>query len=145
MAHSSDERNTIIQILRENPNIGYACKKVGIVRATHYRWMKDNVSYREKVNGALKEGRTTWTENAEAMLMKLIRDGNFRAIQFFLVHNDTRYIPKRSRFVEPLSELERRHYEQLQKQIARSTLPNHIKEPILRAMRNYGIIKDEKK
>lgn len=141
MARNSDERSKIIQILSENPSIGYACKKVGIARATHYRWMKDNASYRGSIQRSLKEGRSQWTENAEAVLMKNVRDGNMRAVTFFLTHNDSRYIPKRSIYSEPLTTLERKEFERLQRMSEHDSLPPELKGPIMKALENYGIIK----
>ena len=145
MARTSDERNKLVQLLTDNPNIEHACKSVGIARATHYRWMESNPEYRRSINRALKSGRDRWIEVAEASLMKGVKDGKIRAIQFFLAHNDSRYMPKRSRFVEPLTEIERRDYERLKVQIDKGKLPDHIKEPILKAFENYGIIKKPKK
>lgn len=141
MARSSDERSKIIEILSENPSIHYACRKVGVARATHYRWMKDNADYRTAISRALKNGRQLWNENAEAVLLKKVREGNMRAVTFYLTHNDARYIPKRSIYSEPLTEKERRDYERLQRVVEKDKLPPHLKEPILRALEKYGIIK----
>ena len=141
MARSSDERSKIIEILSENPSVHYACKKTGIARATHYRWMKDNAEYRTAINRALKEGRTQWTENAEAVLMKKVRDGNMRAVTYYLSHNDARYIPKRSVYSEPLSERERKDYERLQNASQNHNLDPVLKRQIMEALENYGIIK----
>ena len=135
----------MIQLLSENPSIEHACKSVGIVRATHYRWMDSNADYRHKVNRALKEGRWRWGDIAEAGLMKGVRDGKQRSIEFYLTHNDPRYMPKRSRFVEPLTEIERRDYERLKKLAEQKGIPPHIRDAILLALKNYGIIRDEKK
>ncbi len=145
MARTSDERNKIIRLLADNPNIEHACKSVGIARATHYRWMESNVDYRRGVNRALKDGRERWIEVAEAALMKGVKNEKLRAIQFFLTHNDPRYMPKRSRFVEPLTEIERRDYERLKAHVDRNKLPPHIVEPIMNALKNYGIIRKETK
>lgn len=145
MARTSDERNKIIQLLADNPNIEHACKSVGIARATHYRWMESNPEYRRGINRALKEGRDRWIEVAEAALMKGVKDGKPHAIQFFLTHNDPRYMPKRSRFVEPLTEIERKDYERLKVEIDRNKLPTHILEPIMNAFKNYGIIRRDTK
>ncbi len=145
MARTSDERNKIIRLLADNPNIEHACKSVGIARATHYRWMESNVDYRRGVNRALKDGRERWIEVAEAALMKGVKDGKLRAIQFFLTHNDPRYMPKRSRFVEPLTEIERRDYERLKVQIDKSKLPPHIHDTIMKAFENYGIVRKDRK
>lgn len=144
MARNSDDRNKIIHILSENPSIGYACKKVGIARATHYRWMKDNPDYKVHVTRALREGRLQWSENAEAVLMKQVQNGNMRAVTFFLTHNDPRYIPKRTLYVESLDEKERREYEEIRHITARP-LPKEIRDPIMKALRNYGIIREPKK
>lgn len=141
MARTREERTKMVEILSENPCVHYACKKVGVSRATHYRWMKDNAEYRVEISRALKDGRTIWNENAEAALLKKVREGNMHAIKFYLSNNDPRYTPKRSIYTEPLTESERRAYERLQKEKG-NLLTDEQVAPIMEALKNYGIIKE---
>lgn len=62
------------------------------------------------------------------------------AIKFFLSHNEPRYVPLRSVYVEPLAAKERREF--MQANAKNRPLSPETKESILRAMRNFGILKD---
>lgn len=96
-----DLRNKILEILSETPLINYACKKVGISRMTFYRWRKDNLDFRKEADRLLALGRENVAEMAEAALIKNIKDGKMDAIRFFLQNNDSRYMAKRTVYVEP--------------------------------------------
>lgn len=101
MARSSDEKKKLIETLAEAPFISHACKKLGIPRATFYRWRAEDENFGEGVRGALEMGRARGCDMAEAALLKLIQDGNIVAIKFFLQNNDPRYTPKRAIYVSP--------------------------------------------
>lgn len=57
-----------------------ACKQAKIGRTTHYRWMKEDPEYRDKVN----ELTQVAIDFAESKLHSSIADGNVTAIIFFL-------------------------------------------------------------
>jgi len=57
-----------------------ACRNVGIARDTHYRWMRDDDSYRASIESI--EGMTL--DLAESKLHEEILQGNTAAIIFFL-------------------------------------------------------------
>lgn len=92
-------RNQFIEILSEKPFLNFACKKTGISRATVYRWLKDIPEFKDAVESALKLGRNNVGEMAEAGLVKMINDGSFKAIKYYLDNNDSRYMPKRTVFI----------------------------------------------
>ncbi len=98
---SNFTRNQIVEILSEKPFINYACKKAGIARATVYRWIKDIPEFRQAIDEALKHGRANAGEIAESKLLKLVNEGDFRAIQYYLNNNDPRYMPKRTAYIIP--------------------------------------------
>lgn len=140
MARHSDEKSKLIQILEETPLVNYACKKIGIGRTTFYRWMKSNLQFKRDVERAMQNGRFQWNEIAESALMKNVRDGKMDAVKFYLAHNDKRYIPKRAVFIkEETSPEERARYEWAMRN---KPLSDKQTEGIMRAFRNYGIIKD---
>ena len=68
---------------------------MGVVRATFYRWKKDNKEFREAVNKALAEGRENVTEICEVMILKKIREGDPAMIKFWLVNNSEKYAARR--------------------------------------------------
>jgi len=94
MARHSYEREKFLEILATTPFINHACKKTGISRATIYRWMKDNVRFRQKVTKAVNRGRENLEEIAEMSLAKKIQGGDLGAIRFYLAHNSGRYRTK---------------------------------------------------
>lgn len=68
-----------------------ACSKVGVPRSTYYRWRQENIVFKLQTDEAIQIGRENITDLAESKLVKNIGDGNQRAIEFQLRHNDSRY------------------------------------------------------
>lgn len=98
---SSFVRSRFIEVLSETPLINHACKKVGVARSTIYRWLKDIPEFKEAVENALRTGRENVGEIAESKIMKMIHEGDFKAIRYYLDNNNPRYMPKRTTFVIP--------------------------------------------
>ncbi len=136
-------RGKIIEYLDEKPFLSHACKKSGVSRATVYRWMKDNIQFRNEIEGALSLGRKNMCDVAEASLFKKTADGDMPAIRFVLQNNEPRYIAKRSVYIEPPQHIHRglRTYETCD-QCGSSPIPEEAKRKILRALENYGITKN---
>ena len=57
-----------------------ACKKVGIDRTTHYRWMREDEQYKTDVEAT----KDITLDFAESQLHKQIQDGNTTATIFYL-------------------------------------------------------------
>jgi len=57
-----------------------ACKKVGIDRTTHYRWMREDDQYKADVEAT----KDITLDFAESQLHKQIQDGNTTATIFYL-------------------------------------------------------------
>ena len=92
----SDDKKRIVEILSEHPYIYYACGKVGISRATFYRWKHEDKDFSSEVNKSLEYGRENLKEVAESMLMRKVKEKNLEAIKFALRHNNKRYELKRA-------------------------------------------------
>ncbi len=142
MARFSDEKNQLIQILMETPMVNLACKKVGIGRATYYRWIKDNPRFKKEVNRALEYGRSYWNEIAESGLLKNIKNGDMSAIKYFLSNNDKRYTPKRSIYVPALDIKDVERYEFAKR--AQPIDKDHMTK-IMKAFKNLGLIKADER
>ncbi len=95
------EKSKFTEYLRETPLVNLACKKIGISRATYYRWYKDDREFRESVQKVIRQGRANINDLAEATLIKMIKTENFHAIRFWLQHNNSRYVPVRTTYIEP--------------------------------------------
>ena len=57
-----------------------ACKEVGVSRESHYRWMREDASYKESVESVADIG----IDVAESKLYELIKQGNVTSVIFYL-------------------------------------------------------------
>jgi len=138
------DKSKIIEFLSERPFQSHACKKIGLSKATFYRWVKDNPEFRKEVEKALQYGRSNMCDVAEAMLMKRTTEGDMNAIRFVLKNLDPRYMDKRSVYVEPPKHVHGK-LEPWEKcgECGHYQPSKEATESIVRAFKNYGIIKDE--
>lgn len=71
----------MIKALYENLGVvAPACKDVKISRQTHYRWMREDEEYKERVEEVGEEA----IDFAESCLYKQIKEGNTTATIFYL-------------------------------------------------------------
>jgi len=84
-------KELIIQQLRKTPIVQVSCEKVGIGRATFYRWKQEDQDFSTKADEALLEGSLLVNDVAESQLMSAIRDKNLTAIIFWLKHHHPNY------------------------------------------------------
>lgn len=101
MSRSSNEREKFIEMLKETPFVSFVCRKMGLSRTTIYRWRKSNTDFNAKIDEALEFGRDNISDMAETCLTQKVRDGDMVAIKFWLQHNNSKYIPVRTVYVEP--------------------------------------------
>lgn len=88
------ERQAVLEQLKHTPNVEVACQKVGIARATFYRWVKAHKKFAEDVEEALTLGREFITDVAESNLITLISEKKFEAIRLWLTNHSSRYTNK---------------------------------------------------
>jgi len=91
---SDKNKDLIIQQLRKTPIVQVSCEKVGIGRATFYRWKQEDQDFATKAEEALLEGSLLVNDVAESQLMSAIRDKNLTAIIFWLKHHHPHYATK---------------------------------------------------
>lgn len=84
-------KQAFLEQLKRTPTIESSCQKVGVGRATVYRWMKKSVSFSKKIEESLCEGRQFMSDVAESQLFSLIGEKKIEAIRLFLNHNNPRY------------------------------------------------------
>lgn len=87
-------KEAFLDQLKRTPTIETACQKVGIARATIYRWIRSNKKFEKQVNNSLNEGRTFMSDIAENQLFSLIGDKKFEAIRLYLSTHNSRYSNK---------------------------------------------------
>ena len=87
------DKQLLLNRLKETPIIEFACKKIGIGRATYYRWREDK-EFAKSADEAIAEGEAFITDMSESQLISMIRDRNFQAIQLWLRHHHAKYSQK---------------------------------------------------
>jgi hypothetical protein len=88
------QKDVLVEELRKRPIVQSACQKIGIGRATFYRWKKEDQAFAEAVDEALETGAGMVNDMAESQLLAGIRDGNMTAIIFWLKHHHRAYTTK---------------------------------------------------
>jgi len=78
--YKSDEMARFFEVYKKKAcNITAACDAVGISRETYYKWRKE-----KEFDDKCKEVEESLVDMAEVQLIKNIRDGSQRAVEFFL-------------------------------------------------------------
>jgi ACT domain-containing protein len=117
-------KHKLVQHLRDIPIATYACQRVGVPKATYYKWRKIDQIFREASDEAIITGKLTLNDVAKSQLVKLIKEGDYRSISFWLKHNDADFGSKLTLKIED----ETRKYD-----------PEELKEMAI-AMKNAGLV-----
>ncbi len=117
-------KQKVVQQLKEIPIPTYVCQKLGIPKATYYKWRKTDNAFREASDKAIISGKLTINDIAKSQLIKMINTGDFRSINLWLKHNDPDFNPKLTLEI---------------KETKRDFDPVRLKE-LERAMNNAGLI-----
>ncbi len=87
-------KKILIEQIKKTPVIQVACEKVGVSRATFYRWKKSDPKFADKADIALHEGSQMINDMAESQLISAIKEGNLTGIIFWLKNHHQTYSPK---------------------------------------------------
>ncbi len=90
----NEQKELILETLKKTPIIQVVCEKVGVSRATYYRWCKEDEKFNEESNEALLKGKHLVNDVAESQLISAIKDKNLTAIIFWLKHHHKDYKTK---------------------------------------------------
>lgn len=85
------QKELLIEQLKKTPIIQIVCEKVGVSRATFYRWKRDDLVFADAVEHAIFMGVELVNDMAESQLLSAIRDQNMTAIIFWLKHRHRGY------------------------------------------------------
>lgn len=88
------DKKAILEQLKKTPIIQVTCEKLGISRATFYRWKKKDEKFAGEVDLALQEGSQLINDMAESQLIAEIKNGNLTGIIFWLKNHHKNYSPK---------------------------------------------------
>lgn len=83
----SNQKKDLLEKLKETPVVEVVCRKVGIARATYYRWRINDDKFAKEADLALSEGSSLINDMAESQLLSAIKDQNMTAIIFWLKHH----------------------------------------------------------
>lgn len=83
-------KELLLEQLRRTPIIQIACEKIGIARATYYRFLEDP-EFAKKADEAIQEGSFLMNDVAEAALLSAIKNQNLGAIVFWLKNHHPAY------------------------------------------------------
>ena len=89
-------KEKLLEEIQKFGNVYLSCLKIGIDKATYYRWKQKSKKFRAKADEAEKIGRENISDVAEHALLQNIKDKNQRAIEYALSHNSEIYKQKRS-------------------------------------------------
>lgn len=93
-ARQNKLKGAFLEQLKRTPTIETSCQKVGVGRATIYRWIHSNKKFANKVEDSLTEGRTFMSDIAENQLFALIGEKKIEAIRLYLQTHNPRYSNK---------------------------------------------------
>ncbi|MFH2062861.1 MAG: phBC6A51 family helix-turn-helix protein [bacterium] len=85
------QKELLIEQLRRTPIVQIACEKVGVSRASFYRWRRDDPVFADEAENAVYMGVSLVNDLAESQLISGIRDRNMTAIIFWLKHRHRAY------------------------------------------------------
>lgn len=111
-------REKLIEELAKTGSILHSCRSVNIVRATFYRWMHNDRSFRKDAKRAIKEGRENACDAVENALLKAAtKEGKVEAMKYYLSRNSDRYKPGKNQVMIVHSSPDKEKTERLQEEL----------------------------
>lgn len=90
----SEDKQKLLEQLKQVPIIQVACQKCSLGRATYYRWRKESKKFAQTADSAIDEGKKLINDLAESKLISAIQDQNMTGIIFWLKNNSSHYTDK---------------------------------------------------
>lgn len=87
----SIQKKDLLEKLKETPVVEIACRKIGIARATYYRWRISDEKFAKEAELALEAGSALVNDMAESQILTAIKDQNMTAIIYWLNHHHPAY------------------------------------------------------
>jgi hypothetical protein len=85
------QKEQFIELFKKTPIVQIVCERVGISRATYYRWQKEDSSFYTEIVKSEQEGRSFLNDAMESILIQKAKDGDTTALIFYLKNNHPRY------------------------------------------------------
>lgn len=87
----NNDKQALIENLKEMPIIQVACKRTGVSRATYYRWRKEDKDFLQQSEDAIFQGFEFINDMSESQIVTLIKEKKLPAITLWLKHHHPRY------------------------------------------------------
>ena len=84
-------KRKLLNEIQKFGNVYLSCLKIGISRATYYRWKQEDEKFKKEAEEAERVGRENICDVAEHSLLQNIKNKDQRAIEFTLTHNSEKY------------------------------------------------------
>ncbi len=81
----------VLKELKTIPVVSVACSRVGVGRATYYRWLREDKGFEEDADKAIDQGTLLINDMAESRIINDIKEGKPYATLFWLRHNHKTY------------------------------------------------------
>lgn len=87
----SEDKQKMLENLKQIPIISVVCQRVGVARATVYRWRTQDIKFAKQMDEAITEGVNLINDVAEGKLLSEINNGNLTSIFYWLNHRHSAY------------------------------------------------------
>jgi ACT domain-containing protein len=85
------EKLEFIEQIKKTPIIQVVCEKLGVGRATFYRWKSEDKEFSKQVDEAFMHGKLLINDLAESQLISSVKDKSMYAITYWLRHHHPEY------------------------------------------------------
>lgn len=114
----AEEKQKILENLKQIPIVSVACQKLGVARSSFYRWKVEDKLFSKDVDKALSEGKKLINDLAESQLINAIKDQNMTGIIWWLRNNHPGYADK----IELTHKTEKEELSNEQKELVKKAL-----------------------
>lgn len=91
MKKSDQTKQLFLEQLKKTPIVQIACEKLGVSRASFYRWRSEDATFAKQADEATLEGHLLVNDLAESQLIGAVKDRNLQAIMYWLKHHHKDY------------------------------------------------------
>lgn len=91
MKKSDKTKDLFLEQLKKTPIVQIACEKLGISRASFYRWRQEDKEFAKASDEAIFEGYLLVNDLAESQLISAVKDRHMGAVMYWLKHHHGSY------------------------------------------------------
>lgn len=84
-------KELLLEQFKKTPIVQFACERVGIGRASYYRWKNEDPEFAQAAEAALLNGISLMNDMAESKLLSSVKEGNLTGIIFWLKNRHDAY------------------------------------------------------